>query len=253
MLTMSQEEALERAQDIAFDAMEATTPAARLRLAKLALKESEFCADAWLILAESESSGSDAELGTLRRAVAGGESALGPQTFEDDVGLFWGLLETRPYMRARLALAQALWDRGYQLEAIDNARDLLRLNPNDNQGVRYLLASWLAAHGDAVGLRALIADYENDDSPFMTWPTVLSAFREQGGDEIARAALDAALASNKHVVGLLLGKKRLPSRRPAYYSPGEVSEAVIYVQDFKDTWHATEGALDWLRLTTTAA
>lgn len=61
-----------------------------------------------------------------------------------DVGHFWGLLETRPYLRTRLGLAHALWTAGRRAEAVQHLQDMLRLNPNDNQGVRYTLARLLA-------------------------------------------------------------------------------------------------------------
>lgn len=40
-------------------------------------------------------------------------------------------------MRARAALAGTLWRLGRREEAVDHQRELLRLNPNDNQGLRY--------------------------------------------------------------------------------------------------------------------
>ena len=42
-------------------------------------------------------------------------------------------------MRARLGLAQCLWESGQRAQAVDHYAEMLRLNPNDNQGVRYLL------------------------------------------------------------------------------------------------------------------
>ena len=39
--------------------------------------------------------------------IAAGAEALGEINFQDDAGSFWGLLETRPYMRARHELALA--------------------------------------------------------------------------------------------------------------------------------------------------
>lgn len=56
---------------------------------------------------------------------------------------FWGILETRPYMRALMGLAQTLVELGRVNEALAQFRELLRLNPNDNQGVRYPLLSEL--------------------------------------------------------------------------------------------------------------
>lgn len=246
MLTKQQLAALDRAQEIAFDALDAESLGERLRLAKLAVKASEFCADAWLILAEFETPGSAVEFAALQRAVSAAKATLAPEAFEQDAGHFWSLLETRPYMRAILAVAQALWNRGERHEAIGHIRDMLRLNPNDNQGVRYQLASWLAIEGDGTGLRNLVSVYEDDDSAFMTWPLALVAFREFDATA-ARALLRVALASNQHVPGLLLGTIPIPVDPPEYYSPGEASEAAIYVQDFGDSWRDVPGAIDWLR------
>jgi hypothetical protein len=46
-------------------------------------------------------------------------------------------------MRARLGLVQALRDLGRDDEAVAHYRELLELNPGDNQGVRYLLVATL--------------------------------------------------------------------------------------------------------------
>ena len=42
--------------------------------------------------------------------MAAGERALGPETYQRDVGHFWGLLETRPYMREGTPSTALLWD-----------------------------------------------------------------------------------------------------------------------------------------------
>ena len=46
---------------------------------------------------------------------------------------------------AREGLANSLWTAGRRDEAERHLQDLLRLNPSDNQGVRYTLAGFLAA------------------------------------------------------------------------------------------------------------
>ena len=43
------------------------------------------------------------------RGVEAGAQALGKAAFESDLGDFWGLIKTRPYMQARLRLAMAIW------------------------------------------------------------------------------------------------------------------------------------------------
>ncbi|MCS5933295.1 hypothetical protein LNO92_00425 [Klebsiella variicola subsp. variicola] len=45
-----------------------------------------------------------------------------------------GFVETRPYMRAKAALADALWESGNFYPAMSHCHEMLKLNPNDNQG-----------------------------------------------------------------------------------------------------------------------
>src|SRR6185312_821671 len=107
---------------------------------------------------------------TLRRyeqGVAAGERALGTHAFQRDVGHFWGILETRPYMRARLGLAHSLWTTGRRDEAVRHLQDMLRLNPNDNQGIRYTLAGFLLFLDRDDELAKLLAQYPDEGSA--TW------------------------------------------------------------------------------------
>src|SRR5262249_54513250 len=89
------------------------------------------CADAYVVLAEHARTRKEAAA-LLEQGIAAGERALGPETFQRDAGHFWGLLETRPYMRARMELAMALWTLGRRDEAVQHLQELLRLNPGDN-------------------------------------------------------------------------------------------------------------------------
>ncbi len=52
----------------------------------------------------------------------------------------WGILENRPYMRAIQYQADLYSIAKEDEKAIELYRLLLKLNPNDNQGIRYLLA-----------------------------------------------------------------------------------------------------------------
>jgi len=59
-------------------------------------------------------------------------------------------------MRARAGLAQCLWELGKHKEAIEHYRDMLRLNPGDNQGIRYILAMCLIELGEIKALQELL-------------------------------------------------------------------------------------------------
>jgi hypothetical protein len=64
--------------------------------------------------------------------------------FETQVGMFWGLHETRDYMRARLALVNEICNLSFELETVElwenvlgHYQDMLRLCFRDNLGLRY--------------------------------------------------------------------------------------------------------------------
>jgi hypothetical protein len=68
-----------------------------------------------------------------------GDFMTPPHLFEEGVGHFWGIHETRPYMRARYALIESLLKmktfHAVQ-SALSHALDMLRLCRGDNIGVR---------------------------------------------------------------------------------------------------------------------
>src|SRR5436309_5198713 len=101
------DDALFEAQDLMYEAFDARG-ARRAALAHQALSISHDCADAYLLLAEETASSLEEARELLEQGVAAGRRALGPEPFEEDVGYFWGILETRPYMRARAALVETL-------------------------------------------------------------------------------------------------------------------------------------------------
>src|SRR5262249_20622828 len=181
-------------------------------LAQQALKISPLCADAYVILARNARRGSDKQLELWRGGVEAGKAALGA-AFDNYVGEFWSFLETRPYMRARYGLASALWERGARAEAIDPLRDMLRLCPGDNLGVRYVLSAWLIEAGRDDDLAALFKTYRGDDDAGWSWTAALAAFRRGGDGATSRAALDRAGREDGYGAASLLGAEGVPRLR----------------------------------------
>jgi tetratricopeptide (TPR) repeat protein len=230
---------LEQAQQLAYSAME-VSGRRQIALARRAIGISRDCADAWAILANRAPTATVA-VPLYLEAVAAGERALGPEFFETEVGNFWGMLETRPYMRARMSLADALWGEGDVIEAEAHYRELLRLNPGDNQGVRYQLLALLIEEGKDIDARALLQQFDEESATWL-YAKALVAFRL---GEAADDQLDRALAANRHVAPFLTGEKET-SELPPYYSPGSVEEAVITADYFIDAWNETPDATFWL-------
>ncbi len=242
------EAALARAQDLVYDAWEAPTPERSVEMAIAALAISRLCADAYSLLAGYAKPGSHEERELWESAVEAGRKAIGEAMFKECVGEFWGILETRPYMRARFGLAETLWKRGAHEEAVDHLSEMLALNPNDNQGVRYSLLAHLTELGQDASAAALVEQYKEEHSAFWAWTRVLLTFR-RGGDRSARKLIAEAIEVNQHVRDYLCGERAIPRRMPPYYGMGDRNEAIMYGRDYLPAWRATEGAVEWLRVT----
>ncbi|MEW6173847.1 MAG: hypothetical protein AB1510_12435 [Bacillota bacterium] len=239
-------EKLNRAEDLVYDAWEAGSREKRLNLARQALKISPYCADAYVLLAE-ESRNLQEALRLYEQGVMAGRLALGDLFFKRYAGEFWSILETRPYMRALAGLAGCLWKTGQRREAISYNKEMLRLNPDDHQGIRYVLANRLLEEGMDEDLGKLLAENEDDPSCCMLYNRALWSFRTSGGgNEKSELYLKEAVESNAHVSPYLLGKKNVPYRLPAYWSLGGEEEAILYAQAAKKAWQDTPGALEWL-------
>ena len=236
-----------QAQEVMYEAWERTTSRSRIALARKALGISPLCADAYVLLAEEAARSPEEARDLYAKGVEAGELALGPEGFAEYEGAFWGFLETRPYMRARLGLALTLLKLGDEDGAIGHFRDMLRLNPNDNQGVRYLLAGCLLRRGEEAALKELLASYEDEGSAFWLYTRALLAFRD-GGEDDERAAKLAreAWAANEHVPAILAGTKPPAPSKGDYITMGGPDEATEYVTECGPAWHHTPGAVAWL-------
>ena len=235
---------LQQAQDIMYDAWDAQGER-RIHLARKALRVSRDCADAYLLLAEAATNPTEArEL--FEEGVAAGERALGEEFFAENAGHFWGIFETRPYMRARAGLAEFLYRIGQREEAAAHYQDMLRLNPNDNQGIRYVLANLLLELRRYDELAALLDRYD-EPTAALSYTRALATFEQQGPTETALEQLKRAIRLNQFVPDYLMGKKRLPRQLPAFVGLGDEDEAVHYAFDAQTTWGRNPEALAWLR------
>ena len=232
----------DQAQELCFQAFD-THGRRRVQLAREALEVCPDCADAYVILAE-QSGTLEAELDYCAKGVAAAERALGAEVFEENVGYFWGVAETRPYMRARFDLAAALAQAGRIEEAVEHYQELLRLNPNDNQGVRYLLLPRLMELGRDVEAARLLKDSEEESANWM-YARALLAFRLGGKSTAARRELRAAFRTNPDVPKFLLRQEECPPM-PDCYSPGSPEEAIACAEELRPALEKTEGAMRWL-------
>jgi tetratricopeptide (TPR) repeat protein len=235
----------DEAQELAFAAMEAESAAQARKLAKQALAKDPDCVDALVLMADLDARTPKEALAVLQKAVAAGERSLGAEFFKEYKGHFWGLLETRSYMRALEHLATVLRARNSNLEAIKTYEKMIGLNPGDNQGVRDPLLGLYLATGKLEGARKLLDDYGDDSMANFAWGRVLERFLS-GEKPSAVAALKKARKANPFVELYLSGQKNLPKGMPDMYSTGSDEEALLCLDNMMLAWSKHKEAVFWL-------
>lgn len=235
---------LEEANYINDEAWEEGDTIAGIKAAYRALKHSPYCADALNYLSLYSKYYEEKYL-LSKRAVLVGKVALGDLYIKKNTGHFWGILETRPYMRALLGLADCYWEKREFEQAVEIYREMLILNQSDNQGVRYALGYLLLLLDRREELERFFIEHGEEESCFMLYSKALYLFRIGSAD--ADQTLQRAIAANKYVYGYISGEEHLPYRIPDHYSWGEPSEAICYAADAKEAWDNSPEAIEWFK------
>lgn len=233
-----------RSQELVIQAHD-VSPAKGKQLIKQALELDPDNADAYNYLASLETD-VDKSLALYRQAVEAGERALGEKFMKENKGHFWGLIETRPYMRAKAGVADCLYAKNRMNAAVEVYREMIELNPNDNQGVRYLLSTILLSKKDLSDYESFIKKYEGEDSAVWLYNNALYHFKKMGKSAKSDTELMKAYKFNAYVMDFMLGLKELPQEMPQFIGRGDENEAAAYIVDTIHTWGKTEGALDWM-------
>lgn len=232
------------AQEYMFDAWETDDLETVLKLIRKAIRKSPLCADAYTFYCEISEESPESKISNLETALYAANITLG-EDFQEFVGRFWGFVETRPYMRAKAALAGALWESGHFYPAMAHCREMLQLNPNDNQGIRHLLVGYYLELEMVDDLTLLLDDYLDDIRTYFQYTRALLAYRKSSpdADDIAKVAISA----NRHIPGLLSKCCLQPESNSGYITLGEMDEAIDYVNNNLKPWLRTPKAIEWLK------
>ena len=157
----------------------------------------------------------------------------------------WVLEENRPALRLLFEYIERLREEsGDQTERFE--RLYLRLNPNDNHGVRALRVNRLLADGRDADALALAERYPGDMNAELAYGRVLALYRLGRRDEAA-VALGEAKRYLPLVPDYLLRKRvEIPEMHEFGVRIGGEDQAWLYRKDMREVWMATDGMRRWL-------
>lgn len=235
---------IEKSEDLMYEAYD-SSPKKGLQLVKEALKLNPDNVRAMTYLADhSDKLEESYEL--YRQAVQIGAKQLGENYFIENKGHFWGMHETRPYMAAKLGYADCLYAIDKTEESIREYSEMLELNPGDNQGVRYILASVLLKCKKYNSYFELYQKFEDEESTFWNFNYALFLFATEGSTKKANHALSQANKQNKHVIQFMTGQKKFKTEPTGYYNPGAENEATVYMMENFKSWIDCSGSFEWV-------
>ncbi|MBD1381404.1 SEC-C metal-binding domain-containing protein [Metabacillus arenae] len=235
----------DQAQDLLYEALE-SQGAKRYKLAKQAISLYPNSPDAYAILAENEPT-EEKYLRKLKEGVKAGEKDLGKRYFVENKGMFWGLTETRPYMRVKALYADGLYESGQLHEATKQYEEILSLNEMDNQGVRYELFRLYIKGKEYKKANNLLEKYPEEYTAFGVFNTALIEYLNSGLSKKFKSTIENAMKQNPYVADYLSGKKKVPHRMPETYQLGQKDEAIVYAQANADLWQKHLDLIQYLK------
>ncbi len=236
----------EQAEDIVFAALECEDDEQRIHLLVEALSTDPNCIMAY------EQLGHEQAIPHLALPYFSYGIELGKQKFltkdylKENKGHFYGLHETRPFLRCMLHYANSLCYFSFNEKALPIYKSILELNKNDNMGVRYRYAALLLEDDLLEEFLKIDKHFEEEENAFACFNRALYLFKLKGDCAESKAALKKAIGLNKHIVPLL---KELnpPEDLPDNYSYGSKEEALSYAEFAFFAWNKDEEVVEWLK------
>ena len=230
--------------DAALDGALTTPREAAARLTK-ALKDDPAWIDGWLERAtlhddmfDNKASQTDRRRAFDIATAAIPADCMGP--------LPWGHVPNRPVLRAIAAWSVERAERQDYAEAAKLARRLLKLNPNDNQGMRLILGPALLRSGAPDAAMQSLQKTASED-PGMRHELALLQFERMTYVE-AVTTLRRAMIENPYIADTLLtGRTALPMPLSQGSNTADYDGAKSYTDLWGERWTATGGALPFLR------
>ena len=168
---------------------------------------------------------------------------------KENIGYFWEIFETRPFMRLKYDLARKFVELDKRRDAMTVYEEMLALCTNDNIGVRYSLISQYVFFEEYEKAEELWGRYENSTSPFMLLPMVVCYYKKDDFEK-AESLWKALAKRNKHVERFLtqgISEEELEELEEVdCYQTGSVEEAFLIYRENLNLLLINSAFVTWL-------
>lgn len=148
---------------------------------------------------------------------------------KENIGHFYGIFETRPYIRGLFKRATSYVESGKMRLAKEQLEEILKLNNNDNLGARYSLMAVYAFFEDEKAMLKLYKKYP-EESLLMLVPFMILYYKQRDYKK-AKEYLKRIDKVNPYFRKFFKQEIKEEDLIPTgYYSPGSVSEVVVFLE-----------------------
>ena len=166
-------------------------------------------------------------------------------------GDFWGLIETRPYMRARSRRIELYTRLGMMKRAEKECEEMIELCDSDNLGVRYTLMHIYALFEEEDKALRLFEKYSEDGTQLLL-PLSIIYFKKRDFEN-ARKYLELLKKRNKGLKDLIKATKNEEymneiffNMSPYGYRPDSVEELITELQEYEFLFIESASFFLWL-------
>ena len=222
----------------------------KLKYVKKACELDEKNLDAGMELAMLTSRSTQEFFQRIEELLARGKKQMEEDGFfaEENIGNFWKITDTRPFMRVYEAYMDILMNDGKLHQAIAAGQEMLRLCKDDNLGIRYVLMNCYAELEDKAGAEALHQRYEKEESTMHYLPLAYICYR-LGEEDKAAEYLKLLMEVNRDTERsfmMVLSDIRPDSRMSPYgYRPGTIEEFMECLDLGPETYKASFSFWSW--------
>ncbi len=228
----------EQSDDLLFEAYEEPVKSKAIKLAKKALEINPNNIDAENFITKFETN-TIKKLKKYEETLNKEKANLEKEDFfnKENIGIFWGLIETRPYMRTKHSYMLTLMELGRYTEAIRQGEELLKLCESDNLGIRHLIIGLYTVLEKFAEAKEIYNKY-SDDSTFMLFPLSIMYYKK-GDYRKCKKLLKEIQENNEYILNYLIGRKKFSKAKiedieiNGTYSWGSEAEAYFVVKDYK--------------------
>lgn len=203
----------------------------QLKYALEALEICPYCVDASILVATLKNNVLEM-MQYLENALNEEKERLTKEGFftKKIIGAFYGVFETRPYIRGLNILAHMYADNGMFKKAISVCENVLYLNEYDNTGVRYLLLGLYACLEDENHFNKLFKKYDEKALHSLV-PAFIINYKLNKFEEAHQYLLKIE-KMNKHFKKFFKDEIEESDALKGFYSIGGSSEVLSVIEEF---------------------